>query len=99
MTSFRLLILSLVIYSLAACAPTPQVIAKTEATWTQVPTQTPYSTYTPPPSPTFTETLPIFTPTSVATATVSPQELLKIVPESVSCSPSINYWTIKGTIL
>ena len=98
MTNIRILLLSLVICSLAACATSPQVIAKTEATWTQVPTQTPYSTYTPSPAPTSTVTLPISSPTSVATVTVSPQDFVKIVPDSVSCSRSNNYWTINGTV-
>lgn len=73
----KLLSALLVLFMLSACAPSARsiqtAIAQTQTTWTKVPTQTAYATYTPPPTvyvtkivvvtSTFTAT-PKFTPTA-----------------------------------
>jgi hypothetical protein len=80
---FKLIFLILALTGLVACSPSQQVIqtamAETQAAWTQVPTQTAFSTYTTYPTYTLQSTIfitkvvtPPFTPTPIYTPTITP---------------------------
>jgi hypothetical protein len=89
MVKVRLPALVLVVFILAACAPSSQAIqtaiAQTQAVWTKVPTQTAYPTITP--RPTIT---PWPTATIAPTATVGPGSMLNPYPMMTASSMMVN---------